>query len=268
LKGANVTNQSDERKMDDTTNTHDGATAPDDQAVARTQLAPNPDGEAAAAEQPAGDQDAPATGEVPEEGTLPDEARGDAEPAREDDDAEPAADDLPGLVVEDAAVVEPEQAPAGAAARPVEEALAEVRATAEAYLDDLRRLQAEFDNYRKRMLREQTQRMAAASQALVTRLLPVLDNLELAVSHAEQSRDFDRMLKGVEMIFGELREVLRAEGLVPIEAAGKPFDPERHEAVVAVEQDDAEPGTVVDVVRTGYELQGKVLRPAMVKVAK
>jgi molecular chaperone GrpE len=146
--------------------------------------------------------------------------------------------------------------------------LAKARAEAESYLDDLRRLQADFDNYRKRTLREQTARTASASQALVARLLPVLDNFELAVSAAEQSRDFDRMLKGVEMVLGALREVLEGEGLVKIEAQGKPFDPERHEAVIAVEQEDAEPGMVVDIVRTGYELGGKVLRPAMVKVAK
>jgi molecular chaperone GrpE len=146
--------------------------------------------------------------------------------------------------------------------------LARTRAEAESYLDDLRRLQADFDNYRKRTLREQTARAAAASQALVARLLPVLDNFELAVSAAEQSREFDRMLKGVEMVFGELREVLEGEGLVRIEAEGKPFDPERHEAVIAVEQEDTAPGTVVDIVRNGYELRGKVLRPAMVKVAK
>jgi molecular chaperone GrpE len=146
--------------------------------------------------------------------------------------------------------------------------LAKAKAEAESYLDDLRRLQADFDNYRKRTLREQTARAASASQALVARLLPVLDNFELAVSSAEQSRDFDRMLKGVEMVFGELREVLESEGLVRIEAEGKPFDPERHEAVIAVEEEDAEPGMVVDIVRAGYELRGKVLRPAMVKVAK
>jgi molecular chaperone GrpE len=154
---------------------------------------------------------------------------------------------------------------------PHEAAAAELvaaRAEAESYLDDLRRLQAEFDNYRKRTMREQTARIASASQALVAKLLPVLDNFELAVSHAEQSRDFDRMLKGVEMVFGELREMLSSEGLVSIEAEGKPFDPERHEAVVAVEQDGAEPGTVVDVIRKGYEFNGRVLRPAMVKVAR
>ena len=146
--------------------------------------------------------------------------------------------------------------------------LDKARAEAESYLDDLRRLQADFDNYRKRTLREQTARAASASQALVARLLPGLDNFELAVSSAERSRDFDRMLKGVEMVFGELREVLEAEGLVRIEAEGKPFDPERHEAVIAVEEEDTEPGMVVDIVRAGYELRGKVLRPAMVKVAK
>ena len=146
--------------------------------------------------------------------------------------------------------------------------LEKARAEAESYLDDLRRLQADFDNYRKRTLREQTARTAAASQALVARLLPVLDNFELAVSAAEQSRDFDGMLKGVEMVLGALRGVLEGEGLAKIEAEGKPFDPERHEAVIAVEQEDAEPGMVVGIVRAGYELGGKVLRPAMVKVAK
>jgi molecular chaperone GrpE len=176
---------------------------------------------------------------------------------RADEDAEDAADG-------GAEALEEVEASDDAIAADLEKA----RAEAESYLDDLRRLQADFDNYRKRTLREQTARAASASQALVTRLLPVLDNFELAVSAAEQSRDFDRMLKGVEMVFGELREVMEGEGLVKIEAEGKPFDPERHEAVIAVEQEDTEPGTVVDIVRTGYELRGKVLRPAMVKVAK
>jgi molecular chaperone GrpE len=201
-----------------------------------------------------------------------------AEEAEEAEDAEAAdeAGEADGaeaeeLVEDDMRVTERADEPEAAAAADggaIAADLGAARAEAESYLDDLRRLQAEFDNYRKRMMREQTARVASASQALVARLLPVLDNFELAVSAAEQSRDFDRMLKGVEMVFGELREVLQSEGLVRIEAEGKPFDPERHEAVVAVEQEGAEPGTVVDVVRTGYELRGKVLRPAMVKVAK
>ncbi|MFL6189994.1 MAG: nucleotide exchange factor GrpE [Actinomycetes bacterium] len=198
----------------------------------------------------------------------------DVDEATEDEDHDQAVTDRADEAAEDEAAgaeAEPADtataADAGAASA-VAADLNAARAEAESHLDDLRRLQADFDNYRKRTLREQTARAASASQALVARLLPVLDNFELAVSAAEQSRDFDRMLKGVEMVFGELREVLQGEGLVKIEAEGKPFDPERHEAVVAVEQEDTEPGTVVDIVRAGYELRGKVLRPAMVKVAK
>ena len=181
---------------------------------------------------------------------------------RADEDEPEAAEEAGPATVAEAA------AAASAAEDAVGADLAKARAEAESYLDDLRRLQADFDNYRKRTLREQTARTASASQALVARLLPVLDNFELAVSAAEQSRDFDRMLKGVEMVLGALREVLEGEGLVKIEAEGKPFDPERHEAVIAVEQEDTEPGTILDIVRAGYELGGKVLRPAMVRVAK
>ena len=214
--------------------------------------APEPDKLTTAQPEPA-EEDVAAT-EEPEAGEAED---GEPEPEAEADG-------------EDQAVSEraDEEAEAEAEEDAIAADLARARAEAESYLDDLRRLQADFDNYRKRTLREQTARTASASQALVARLLPVLDNFELAVSAAEQSRDFDRMLKGVEMVFGELREVLEGEGLVKIEAEGKPFDPERHEAVIAVEQEGAEPGMVVDIVRAGYELGGKVLRPAMVKVAK
>jgi molecular chaperone GrpE len=223
-------------------------------------------------------------GDEPEAEAAEEPQAGEAQGAEEAEGGEPeAATDQDDQVVSERADEAAEEAvdeaeaeagqegagqPASAEGAAIAADLDAARAEAESYLDDLRRLQADFDNYRKRTLREQTARAASASQALVTRLLPVLDNFELAVSAAEQSRDFDRMLKGVEMVFGELREVLQAEGLVRIEAEGKPFDPERHEAVIAVEQEDTEPGTVVDIVRTGYELRGKVLRPAMVKVAK
>ena len=221
------------------------------------------DPEAEAAVEPEGAPEAEAEEEGVEETAETAETAEETEESEDEDETDEQV--VTERADEEPEVAEPEE-PAAEAAKLVA-AVTAARAEAESYLDDLRRLQAEFDNYRKRMLREQTARIASASQALVARLLPVLDNFELAVSHAEQSRDFDRMLKGVEMVFGELREVLQAEGLVKIEAEGKPFDPERHEAVVAVEQEDTEPGTVVDVVRTGYELRGKVLRPAMVKVA-
>ena len=217
--------------------------------------APEPDKLTPAEPEPA-EEEVAAT-EEPEAGEA--EAEAEAEADGEDQAVTERADDAD----------EADEAEADADAEDAIAAdLAKARAEAESYLDDLRRLQADFDNYRKRTLREQTARTASASQALVARLLPVLDNFELAVSAAEQSRDFDGMLKGVEMVLGALREVLEGEGLVKIEAEGKPFDPERHEAVIAVEQEDTDPGTVVGIVRTGYELGGKVLRPAMVKVAK
>ena len=205
-----------------------------------------------------------------EAGAVNDDAAAEVEadePVAEQDTEQDAGDEAVSERADESA-----EEPAAEAAEEIEDAIAadldKARTEAALYLDDLRRLQADFDNYRKRTLREQTARTASASQALVARLLPVLDNFELAVSAAEQSRDFDRMLKGVEMVLGALREVLEGEGLVKIEAEGKPFDPERHEAVIAVEQEDAEPGTILDIVRAGYELGGKVLRPAMVKVVK
>jgi molecular chaperone GrpE len=221
--------------------------------------APEPDKLTTAQPEPAEEQ--VAATEEPEAGEAEPEPEPEAEAEAEVDDEEQA-------VTERADEPEPEAEPEAEEEDAIAADLARARAEAESYLDDLRRLQADFENYRKRTLREQTARTASASQALVARLLPVLDNFELAVSAAERSRDFDRMLKGVEMVLGALREVLEGEGLVKIEAEGKPFDPERHEAVIAVEQEDSEPGMVVDIVRAGYELGGKVLRPAMVKVAK
>jgi molecular chaperone GrpE len=232
--------------------------APEPDKLTPAEPEPAAEEEVAATEQPEAGEAEPEAGEAkPEAGQPEPEAEAEAEAEGEDQ-----------AVTERADEAEPEAEGEADEQDAIAADLASARAEAESYLDDLRRLQADFENYRKRTLREQTARTASASQALVARLLPVLDNFELAVSAAEQSRDFDRMLKGVEMVLGALREVLEGEGLVKIEAEGKPFDPERHEAVIAVEQDGSEPGMVIDIVRAGYELGGKVLRPAMVKVAK
>jgi molecular chaperone GrpE len=132
------------------------------------------------------------------------------------------------------------------------------------YLAHLQRTQAEFDNYRKRMLRDQTTHLERATAGLIEQLLPVLDAFELALGSA--GTDAERLRKGVELVYGELLGALEKAGLERIEAVGKPFDPEEHEAVMHVEDEGGEPG-VRDVVRTGYRLKGRVLRPAMVKVA-
>jgi molecular chaperone GrpE len=129
------------------------------------------------------------------------------------------------------------------------------------YLEDLRRVQAEFDNYRKRMLREQTQLAQRASARLIGSLLPILDNFESAISHGEGG-------SGVELVYRELKKLLEDEGLEEIEAEGTPFDPMKHEAFEAVPDDSVDEPTVRSVLRRGYAFKGQVMRPSMVSVAR
>lgn len=145
--------------------------------------------------------------------------------------------------------------------------LERARREASEYLDHLRRLKAEFENYRKRVLREQTQAIELAAEGLIARLLEVLDEFELALVAAEQKPDFEKFRQGVEMVFAKLADILRTEGLERIEAKGKPFDPELHEALLQSGEDEGEP-YVAEVLRTGYKLRGKVVRPAGVKVGR
>jgi molecular chaperone GrpE len=146
-------------------------------------------------------------------------------------------------------------------------ALNEARAQAASHLEDLKRLKAEFENYRKRMVKEQTAMIERASAAVVERLLPILDNFELALMAADRTKDYESMVRGVEMVYGELLEVLRREGLERIESLHRPFDPELHEAVMHAEGEGDEI-VVLDEMRPGYKLGGRVIRPAMVKVGQ
>ena len=136
------------------------------------------------------------------------------------------------------------------------------------YRDHLQRLAAEFDNYRKRVLKEQTRAVEMASEPLMRRLLEVLDEFELALMAAERKPDFDRFLHGVELVYAKLMETLRAEGLERIDAQGKPFDPALHEALMQSGEGEGEEPVVADVLRQGYTLRGHVIRPAGVKVAR
>lgn len=143
----------------------------------------------------------------------------------------------------------------------------EARKEAAEYLEHLQRLKAEFDNFRKRGLREQTRAVEFATEPLVMRLLEVLDEFELALVAAEQKPDFDKFVRGVEIVYAKLADILKAEGLERIDAEGKPFDPELHEALFQADGGDGEP-YVSDVLRSGYKLKGRVIRPAGVKVAR
>lgn len=125
------------------------------------------------------------------------------------------------------------------------------------------RVQADFENYRKRVLREQTALAERAAEALIEQLLPVLDSFELALVSLDDADE--RVRKGVELAYADFLAVLERAGLERIETDGKPFDPAVHEAVLH-DAGHGEP-VVVETMRTGYRLKGKVLRPAMVKVA-
>ncbi|HEV8563995.1 MAG TPA: nucleotide exchange factor GrpE [Actinomycetota bacterium] len=165
-----------------------------------------------------------------------------------------------------------EAEPGGGADTPSQDAeapseLESARREAAEYLDHLRRLQAEFDNYRKRVLKEQTQAIELASEPVMRRLLEVLDDFELALMAAADKPDFDRFLHGVELVYAKLAEALKAEGLRKIEADGKPFDPEKHEALMQTGDGEGEP-VVADVLRPGYTLRGRVIRPAGVRVER
>jgi molecular chaperone GrpE len=145
--------------------------------------------------------------------------------------------------------------------------LEKLRAESEEYQQRLLRTQADFDNFRRRTVKEKEELGKYASAKLITELLPVIDNFERALSSAGESTDASSYTKGVEMIFRQLEGVLKAEGLTPMEAEGQPFNPEFHQAIMQVESDEHEEGVVVEVVQKGYLLKDKVLRPAMVKVS-
>jgi molecular chaperone GrpE len=143
----------------------------------------------------------------------------------------------------------------------------EAKREAAEYLEHLQRLKAEFDNYRKRVLREQTRAVEFATEPMMLRLLEVLDEFELALVAAEQKPDFHKFVRGVEMVYAKLADILKAEGLERIDAEGSAFDPALHEALFQVDGGDGEQ-YVSDVLRTGYTLKGRVIRPAGVKVAR
>jgi molecular chaperone GrpE len=142
--------------------------------------------------------------------------------------------------------------------------VASLRAERDDYLDRLQRLKAEFDNYRKREARLQSERAQHAAERLVKELLPVVDDLERALEAAEQHEEA-RLEDGVRLVHRALRDTLQKEGLEEIETGGK-FDPHVHEALLS-QPSDADEGSVIEVVQKGYRLGDRVLRPARVVVA-
>jgi len=150
----------------------------------------------------------------------------------------------------------------------LKELLEKKESEAAEYLDTLKRVQAEMENYKKRMLKEQAQILEYAAQTVILELLPVIDNLERALETAKAEGEAGKLREGVELIYTQLTGILKKECVEVINPVGEQFDPLKHEAVMQVEADGHEENAVVEVLQKGYDLKGRLLRPAMVKVAK
>ncbi|HMC51710.1 MAG TPA: nucleotide exchange factor GrpE [Acidimicrobiales bacterium] len=214
---------------------------PGDESQGRIDLAESDAGEAAASGAAQGDDPAAevaAPGDEPADMAAP----GD-EPAAEEPVGEPAGDEQ--------------------AIRTDLAALERIAAERDEYLDALRRLQADFENYKKRIIKQQTEHLQTAGQDLVGKLLPALDAIDLARAHAATAGSDGG---GLEQVGNALFEALKKEGLERIDPLGEPFDPTEAEAVLHEAGDGGE-SRVVQVMRAGYRWKGRVLRPAMVKVS-
>ena len=138
---------------------------------------------------------------------------------------------------------------------------------AQEYLRQLKYLQADFENYRKRTDRQVNEFAARCNEKLVAEILCVVDDLERAIESGKETDDSSALLKGVEMIHQNLTRMLEKEGLECIDAVGKVFDPKLHELVVRIPRNDCEEGLVLEEVRKGFVFKGWVLRPCMVNVS-
>ncbi|MBU4350134.1 nucleotide exchange factor GrpE [bacterium] len=135
------------------------------------------------------------------------------------------------------------------------------------YLKHLERLQADFDNYKKRQEKKQKEFIEFANERLISNLLTVLDNLERALDSAKNEENVKAIREGIDNTLKEFRNILNKEGVKPMQSIGHRFDPYRHEAVMRAETDKYSEDTVTEEFRKGYYIKSKVLRPAMVKVA-
>ncbi|ADY56723.1 Protein grpE [Syntrophobotulus glycolicus DSM 8271] len=145
--------------------------------------------------------------------------------------------------------------------------LEEYKSKSEEYYEMLQRMKAEFDNFRKRTQKEKEENAKYASEEVIVSLLPVLDNLERAIESSKVNRDFDTFSHGVDMILRQFVKVMEGHGLAAIEALGRDFDPNLHEALIQEESEHDE-NIILEELQKGYLLKEKVIRPSMVKVSK
>lgn len=169
------------------------------------------------------------------------------------------------------------EAPAGAASAPADQPeaatqeLERLRQEAQAAKEQYLRAVAEFENTKKRLHREKEEFVKYAAEGVIRELLPVIDSLDQALVAVDKQSDPQAVIKGIHLIYRQLLGLLEKEGVKRIPSVGEPFDPHQHEAVAQVDVDAGNgvaEGNVAEEIQVGYTMHGKVLRPAMVKVAK
>lgn len=146
--------------------------------------------------------------------------------------------------------------------------LAEKDKIIEEHVNQLKRLQAEFENYIKRTEKEREHFACLATEKVVVKLLRIVDDFERALEQMKKNNIDEEMAKGISMILGQMHKVLEEENVCPIKCVGEKFDPYKHEAITFVEHDGVPENTVVEELQKGYTMAGKVIRCSKVKITK
>ena len=202
--------------------------------------------------------------EEAKKGMADEEVKDQAEEAAQDESAE-EAEGGEDAGAEGEAGAQAEEQPEALTAEEFQKKLDEAKA---AVLDIRMRSQAELENFKKRLEREHSDHLKCASEKVMKDLVPTLDNLELAITYGSKSEVCEDMMKGIVMTQKLLLEACGRHGLSVVGKEGEPFDPALHEAVMTEDRADLEPGTVSRVMQSGYQLEGRILRPAKVVVNK
>lgn len=135
-------------------------------------------------------------------------------------------------------------------------------------LDQILRLRAEFENTKKRLERDKMEAIKYANEELLSEILPVVDNIDRALASISEGHDPEKVKKGLKIAQDELHKVLEEHGVEIVKSVGQDFDPNLHEAVAVLETNDTEDGKVVDEIQRGYLLNGRLIRPSRVRIAK
>lgn len=139
---------------------------------------------------------------------------------------------------------------------------------ADVYYDKFLRAHAEFENAKKRMEKDKLDFIRFANEGFLLEFLPIVDNLEIAEAHIKEAKDFKAVREGVDMIQLQIQDFLKNVGIERVKTVGEKFDPHMHEAIGTEESKDKEDGLIVAELKPGYKLNGKLLRPASVKIVK